>query len=37
MIINIILLRLLVGLRWWSSLNQDGTETWNYESYEDGR
>ncbi|KAM3135125.1 hypothetical protein pb186bvf_012771 [Paramecium bursaria] len=24
--------RKLVGLRWWSQINEDGTETWKYES-----
>lgn len=26
--------RLLVGLRWWSEINEDGTEKWNFQSYD---
>ncbi|EAR98538.2 FAM18-like protein (macronuclear) [Tetrahymena thermophila SB210] len=28
--------RFLVKLRWWSEINEDGTEQWRFESYEDG-
>lgn len=30
--LTIIKYRKLVGLRWWSQINEDGTETWKYES-----
>jgi Eukaryotic protein of unknown function (DUF846). len=26
--------RLLVGLRWWSEIKEDGTEKWHFESYD---
>jgi hypothetical protein len=29
--------RLLVGLRWWSQIKEDGTEEWIFESRADGR
>jgi hypothetical protein len=29
------LLRVLVGLRWWNQIDDDGNETWVYESYEE--
>ena len=29
--------RLLVGLRWWNDVKEDGTEEWKYESYDDNR
>jgi len=27
--------RLLVGLRWWSEITEDGTEKWHFESYDE--
>jgi hypothetical protein len=29
--------RLLVGLRWWNEVKEDGSEEWKFESYDDGR
>lgn len=34
---NLINFRLLVGLRWWNEVKEDGTEEWKYESYDDNR